>query len=39
MWKKIKENFGEEVFNDDQTLNRDKLGQIIFDDIEKRNMF
>lgn len=38
VWKKIKENFGEEVFNEDQTLNRDKLGQVIFDDVEKRRI-
>lgn len=38
VWKKIKENFGDEVFNDDQTLNREKLGQIIFDDVEKRRV-
>lgn len=38
VWKKIKENFGDEVFNDDQTLNRDKLGQIIFDNVEKRRI-
>lgn len=38
VWKKIKENFGDEVFNDDKTLNRDKLGQVIFDDIEKRRI-
>lgn len=36
VWRKIKEFFGDEVFNEDLTLNRDKLGQIIFDDIEKR---
>lgn len=26
------------MFNDDETLNRDKLGQVIFDDIEKRRI-
>lgn len=36
VWKKIREFFGDEVFNEDLTLNRDKLGQIIFDDVEKR---
>lgn len=30
VWKKIKENFGSEVFNEDQTLNRDKLGTFHF---------
>lgn len=38
VWKKIKEHFGDEVFNEDQTLNRDKLGQIIFDNVEKRRI-
>jgi dephospho-CoA kinase len=38
VWKKIKEQFGNEVFNEDLTLNRDKLGQVIFDDIEKRRI-
>lgn len=38
VWKKIKEHFGDAVFNDDQTLNRDKLGQVIFDDIEQRRV-
>lgn len=38
VWKKIKEAFGDEVFNDDQTLNRDKLGQVIFDSVEKRRI-
>lgn len=36
VWKKIREFFGDEVLNEDSTLNRDKLGQIIFDDVEKR---
>lgn len=35
-WRKIKDHFGEEVFNADETLNREKLGQVIFDDVEKR---
>jgi dephospho-CoA kinase len=38
VWKKIKEHFGDEVFNDDQTLNRDKLGQVIFDSVDKRRI-
>jgi len=38
VWKKIREHFGEEVFNEDQTLNRDKLGQVIFDNVEKRRI-
>lgn len=38
VWKKIKEHFGDEVFNEDKTLNRDKLGQVIFDSVEKRRI-
>lgn len=38
VWKKIREHFGDEVFNSDQTLNRDKLGQVIFDNVEKRRI-
>ncbi|CAO1408009.1 unnamed protein product [Diamesa tonsa] len=34
--KKIRAAFGDEVFQDDGTLNREKLGKIIFDDVEKR---
>lgn len=36
VWKKIRQHFGDDVFNEDQTLNREKLGQVIFDDVEKR---
>ncbi|KAJ6632869.1 Dephospho-CoA kinase domain-containing protein [Pseudolycoriella hygida] len=35
-WKKIKAEFGEDVFNDDDTINREKLGKLIFDNIDKR---
>lgn len=38
VWKKIKEHFGDEVFNEDMTLNRDKLGQVIFDSVDKRRV-
>lgn len=37
-WKKIKKEFGEEVFNEDGTLNREALGKIIFNDKEKRHI-
>lgn len=36
VWVKIKENFGKEVFNTDDSLNREKLAQIIFSDPQKR---
>jgi dephospho-CoA kinase len=29
-WKRIRRVFGVEVLNEDQTINRDKLGSIIF---------
>lgn len=35
-WKELKEYFGDEVLNSDGRVNRAKLGEIIFDDIEKR---
>ncbi|XP_012270974.1 uncharacterized protein LOC105694673 [Orussus abietinus] len=35
-WHKIKEEFGSEVFLENGHLNRAKLGDIIFDNIEKR---
>lgn len=37
-WKQIKETFGDEVFNDDGTLNREQLGNIIFADVDKRKL-
>lgn len=38
VWQQIKQNFGDEVFNADETLNREKLGQVIFDNVEKRRV-
>lgn len=35
-WQKIVEAFGAEVLNSDQTLNRVKLGEIVFADEQKR---
>lgn len=35
-WKKIREKFGDEVFHEDGTLNRTKLGKIIFENAQKR---
>lgn len=37
-WKKIRDTFGEEVFNEDGELDREALGKLIFDDIEKRKL-
>ena len=31
-WKKIKDQFGREYLNSDQTINRKKLGQLVFND-------
>lgn len=35
-WKRIKTEFGEEVFHENGTLNREALGELIFNDVEKR---
>jgi dephospho-CoA kinase len=35
-WKQIVDQFGEEILNEDLTINREKLGEIAFDDPEKR---
>ncbi len=35
-WKKIVETFGEQVLNPDKTVDRKKLGEIIFNDEAKR---
>lgn len=34
--KEIRQTFGDEVFHEDNTLNRERLGEIIFADEEKR---
>ena len=36
-WQVIKDNFGEEYLNDDQTINRKKLGQLVFSDKSALN--
>jgi len=35
-WRDVVHIFGKEVLNDDQTLNRKKVGDIVFSDAEKR---
>ncbi|XP_065348943.1 dephospho-CoA kinase [Cloeon dipterum] len=35
-WKAIRKEFGESVFFDDGQLNREALGDLIFNDVEKR---
>lgn len=35
-WKKIRKEFGEGVFQEDGQLDRTKLGDLIFNDVEKR---
>ena len=35
-WKKIKREFGDEVFLPSGHLNREKLGEIIFANVDKR---
>ncbi len=37
-WKRIKEVFGKEVFDPDETLNRKKLGELVFSDEKKRKL-
>lgn len=37
-WKKIIENFGQEVLQSDDTLNRAKLGEIVFKNEAKRQL-
>lgn len=34
-WKAIVEEFGPEVLNEDSSINREKLGQIVFDNPDK----
>jgi len=36
VWKKIKEHFGENVINPDKTINRSKLGAIVFSNNDER---
>lgn len=35
-WKEVKDFFGEEILLSDGRVNRAKLGEIVFDDFEKR---
>lgn len=35
-WKKIRIEFGDEILNNDKTIDRVRLGKIIFADVEKR---
>jgi len=35
-WREIVDFFGEQVLNDDRTLNREALGGVVFADFEKR---
>ncbi|XP_062608377.1 dephospho-CoA kinase domain-containing protein-like [Saccostrea cucullata] len=37
-WKKIKTHFGSDVFQPNGELNREKLGQVIFNDSDKRKI-
>lgn len=34
-WREIVDHFGQEILNPDQTINRQKLGRLVFDDPEK----
>lgn len=35
-WKQIVEEYGQEILNEDNTINREKLGNIVFQDKKKR---
>jgi len=35
-WKRVIKRFGREILNDDETINREKLGEIIFQDSDQR---
>ena len=35
-WKEIKDVFGDEVISSDQSIDRQKLGDIVFNDVSKR---
>lgn len=37
-WKKIKEHFGDGVFDSDGQLDRIVVGKLVFDDVEKRKI-
>jgi dephospho-CoA kinase len=37
-WKKLKAAFGDEIFLENGELNREALGKLVFDDIEKRRI-
>ena len=37
-WKEIVENFGEDIINEDKTLNRKLLANIVFSNEEKRQL-
>lgn len=37
-WYKLRETFGPEIFHEDDTLNREALGDIIFSNAEKRRL-
>ena len=37
-WKKIVDTFGQNILNPDSTINRKNLGEIIFNDYEKRKI-
>lgn len=37
-WQKIKEAFSDSIFNSDGTLNREKLGDIVFKDPKKKKL-
>ena len=37
-WQRVRANFGDEILNADLTINREMLGDIIFNDPKKRKI-
>jgi len=37
-WKRIRDEFGDQILLDDEEIDRDKLGDIVFNDSEKKEL-
>ncbi len=37
-WQRVLKHFGNDILNSDKTINREMLGQIIFNDATKRKI-
>ena len=38
VWREIVRHFGEEILHEDRTIDRRKLGETVFADLEKREL-